>query len=135
MSEFEQDSRLVTFTASNGDEVVIDEYNDCITAYYCREDGITGYVWLFNVGETPEAEPWTAPDAEPPFQNSTAYCHAHLIEGPIQSTDFDAAFNDERQTVGIYFRKKLIGVLWSDAKPGKSAYASVDSPVALVLKT
>ena len=114
------------------DSVVVEVQTNMATAYFCSNDEIIGDVWLFNIGGTPELPPWKQ-GGEPPYQNSKDFCYPHNIKLPILESDFRAIFSepeDPNQTVGIYFRGKLVGILADGWLPGKSSFAKEDSAVA-----
>ena len=108
------------------------EPKECTAYYFSKaEKRITGDVWLFNIGETPEKAPWDDTEEwEGPYQNSSDYCYPHDIQLPILESDFDVQFAEGSETFGIYFRGKLVGILGTHQRPGKSSFARQNSPVA-----
>ena len=115
------DTRICTFAAENGDEVVIDEFQECVSAYYFREDQMTGGVWLFNVGK-----PSGTTFEHPPFPPEAEFVVPHQIDGPMVASDFRALFHEEDDVAVIFFRNKPVGLIWNGAHPGQSAYAIKD---------
>jgi hypothetical protein len=113
------------------DTVIIELEDDKCIAYFWSgaEDKITGDVWLFNIGETPEQIPWKL-GGEPPYQNPIQYCYPHQVSLPIVETEFRVDFNSDKKKAGIYFRGYLIGVIGDQLRPGKSLFARSDSAVA-----
>jgi hypothetical protein len=117
----EIDTRICTFAAENGDEVIIDEYQECVSAYYFRNNEMTGGVWLFNVGK-PSGKTFD----HPPYPPELEFVVPHLIEGAMVESDFQATFHEEDEVAVIYYKTKPVGVLWNGAHPGQSAYAAKD---------
>jgi hypothetical protein len=125
----EIDTRICSFTSTNGDEVVIDEFQDCVSAYYFHQDEMTGGVWLFNVGN-----PTGVVYEHPPFPPGPEYTVPHLIEGPLRGPDFNCLFHPADQIALITYKDQPIGLIWNGAHPGKSAYAAKDFGGALVME-
>ena len=123
------DSQICTFIAENGDEVVIDEFQECVSAYYFRNGEMTGGGWLFNVG-TPSGRNYE----HAPYPPGEEFVVPHLIEGPMLAADFSASFHEEDSVAVIYYKEKPIGVLWHGAQPGQSAYAAKDFGGAMKMK-
>jgi hypothetical protein len=113
----------------NGVAVVVEDEDDFCWGYYMTGDKITGDVWLFNIGETPDVPPW-ADGKRLPCQNPSENCYPHNISLPIVESDFYVEFNDIKGTAGIYFRELLIGVLSEGWHPGYSSFAKIDSGLA-----
>lgn len=120
------------FFHENDITIVVEVEPDKCIAYYYAGEKITGDVWLFNIGETPEKPPWKQ-GGPPPYQNSSEYCYPHKIILPIIESDFDTLFPDDDnpdRSVKIYFRGLLIGLLADNWRPGYSTFARLDSGVA-----
>ena len=92
------DTRICTFAAENGDEVIIDEYQECVSAYYFRNDQMTGGAWLFNVGK-PSGKTFD----HPPYPPEPEFVVPHQIDGPLLATDFRATFHEADEVAVIYF--------------------------------
>jgi hypothetical protein len=123
---------MVFYYHNEVDNLCIEVFPEMCAAFYVsrEEKKITGDVWLFNIGETPLDPPWEQEGCEVPCQNSVDYCYPHQIRTPIVESDFDVQYVEESETFGIYFRGKLVGILGDHHRPGKSAFAKVDSPAA-----
>ncbi len=115
--------------------VVIDD--DGRVAYgYLRDQQrrIVGDVWLYNVADSPEQPEWQDPQGSPPFLNARRYVRESPPTRIRRSEDVSVQWDKEDGVrASIFVDGGRYAVLREGAKPGWSAGALQDGPLAKVL--
>lgn len=130
----ELDPRAVTleFVEPGGSRrVILDDDGRVAYAYLFEREQIVGDVWLYNVGETPEAIDWSNRD-DLPFRNPKPYS-ADLPTKRLR--EIEARCFWTKQGADITFDGVLFARLERGAMPGWSLNARVDGRLARVLPT
>jgi len=111
--------------------VVLEDDGRVAYAYLLEGDSVAGDVWLYNVGQDPDAVDWRDRSALP-FLNPARYCTGERVPRLRAGSNIDCKWSDQGVTVSID------GVVWAHlqrgAKPGWSRAARVDGPLAKVLR-
>jgi 2'-5' RNA ligase len=113
-------------------QLVVDEDEHACYAYLLEGEEIVADVWLYNVGATPEHNPWTVPDHPPPFANPARLVRSDL-DMPLltDASQTEARWRDD--VVELLCDGVLWARLWPGAKPGESRMAAAPGPVAVPL--
>jgi hypothetical protein len=112
--------------------LVIEDDGRVCYAYLASAEGITGDVWLYNRAPTPDEPEWSNRELAP-FLNPVSLTRRDL---PFSIPNSSEAFKvDWRKTkagmaASIYIDGVLAGILAPGDKPGQSAAASADGPLA-----
>lgn len=129
---------FLTF-ACEGWEVVLEDDDRSCHAYLLRNGDICSDVWLYNRVAAPTAPEWTSPQARDvaPFLNAVRYVTTTAASGEswnaeqVSVTWADTEAGEARVLLG----GEVAAVLRVGAKPGWSARAIEDGPLAKVLRT
>lgn len=120
-----------------GFHVMIEADGRTVYAYLVHPDGFDGWgdVCLFNLLPSTDEEEWLNDSIEPPYSNPKYACWDLPKPETVRAKDFKVIAGVEvaRMQSVIYFRDTKVGVVWAGARPGKSRFAKVDSPVALAM--
>ena len=114
-------------------ELLIEDDGQVCYAYLYDADGkISGHVWLYNRGPNPKS--FEDPRGAPP-RNPEEFVADERIALPESGEDVSAQW---WRTGGVlyarvFIRKALVGILAPGTKPGWSALAKKDGPVAKAL--
>lgn len=130
--------KFFSFSHPSGVKVIFEDDDRCAYAYFLNEDGqIVGDVWIYNADFTPDRPEWET-DSQPPFRNASHYVQNHPFPRVQSAEEIAVSFQLESETTGqlislIYIRDILTAMLKANARPGWSANAQIDGPVALRL--
>lgn len=127
-----------SFSHLSGIKVVFEDDDRSAYAYFLdQSEKIIGDVWIYNVDFTPDYREWEG-DSEPPFRNASEYVQNHPFprvqneEEVAVSFEFESE-NAERPIALLHIRDTFIAMLKPNARPGWSANARIDGPLALRL--
>jgi hypothetical protein len=117
--------------------LVIDDDGRVGYAYLLDADGrICGDVWLYNRCSAPVEAEWSERE-KAPFANPESYVDPRgMYSLPTSADDFSVEWRDQGKGIfeaRIYIHRTLAGKLVTGAKPGWSAFARRDGPLARVL--
>ncbi|HWM24139.1 MAG TPA: hypothetical protein VNP98_04895 [Chthoniobacterales bacterium] len=130
--------KFFSFSHQSGVKVVFEDNDRCAYAYFLNESGqILGDVWIYNSDFTPDHREWEG-DSEPPFRNASQYVQNHPFPRVQSEDEIAVSFEFESEAadqliVSIYIRETLTAMLKANARPGWSANARIDGPLALRL--
>jgi hypothetical protein len=121
---------------ATGNSVVIDDDGRVCYGYIREPEGRTrfvGDVWIYNRLPAPKDPEW--PDfRKAPFLNPQAYVvEAPPYALPTTDDDLDVLFSNDGSRAAIYISRILAAVVAIGEKPGWSAMAKRDGPVAKTL--
>lgn len=119
---------LLRFDEPDGNRsVVLEDDGRVAYAYLLEGDSVAGDVWLYNVGEDPDAVDWRDRSAMP-FRNPARYCTGETLPRLRADSEIDCSWSDQGVTVSID------GSVWArlkkGSKPGWSRAARLDGPLA-----
>ncbi len=123
--------------ADAGPSVVIEDDGRVGYAYFLSKSGaIVGDVWLYNRCKAPLSPEWTD-RSKTPFANPAGFTNKERFEPPDTPGELDIrwANSPSGPRAGIYLRELLIAELAEGLKPGFALAASMDGPLAMVLRT
>jgi hypothetical protein len=116
--------------------LVIDDDGRVGYAYLLDAEGrISGDVWLYNRCPAPIEPEWSDRD-KAPFANPEPYVNLRgMTSLPTSAEDFSVEWRDQGNTCAamVFICGKLAAKLIGGAKPGWSALARKDGPLAQVL--
>ena len=121
---------------ASGYSVVMEDDGRVAYAYLLDAEGkIVGDVWLFNRVDAPSEPEWTDPEMAP-FANPADYVRDFDGYDALRCSDFDVVWG--RMSEGavkatICHRGTRLAVIGEGTKPGWSAMAAKDGPLAKVL--
>lgn len=119
----------------SGLRLIIEDDGRVCYGYLMSPDGIIGDVWLYNRGAAPSEPEWSSPERAP-FANPA---HLSKRDLPYLIPNSSDAFEVHWQEIEggpmarIYIDEVLGGILAPGDKPGQSAAASADGPLARVI--
>lgn len=124
----EADETLLRFDEPNGHlSVVLEDDGKVAYAYLLEGDSVVGDVWLYNVGEAPDAVNWRDKSAMP-FCNPAKYCTGEKLPRLREDSEVACQWSNQGVTVSVS------GLVWArldkGAKPGWSRAAGRDGPLA-----
>lgn len=131
--------QLFSFSHPSGAKVVFEDDDRCAYAYLLETAGnIVGDVWIYNSDFTPENREWNG-ESEPPYRNASEYVQNHPFPRVENEDEITVSFDDEsdgavQPSASVYIRDRLAAILKPGARPGWSANARLDGPVALRLR-
>ena len=123
----------------SGCSVILDDDGRVAYAYFLNGDRrCVGDVWLYNRCETPLEPEWTERDRAP-FANPVEYAASHENFTPVNGAT-DVTVKWEHGIYGqliafIFIREELAAALAEGTKPGWSALAAKDGPIAKTIET
>lgn len=120
----------------SGLRLVIEDDGRVCYGYLISSEGIIGDVWLYNRVAAPSQPEWDNP-ARAPFANPAKLSKTILPYAVPNSSDaFDVHWKyDEGIAIArIYIDYILAGILAPEDKPGQSAAAYADGPLARVIE-
>jgi len=116
--------------------VVIEDDGRVGYAYLLDPEGqISGDVWLYNRCPAPKEPEWSDRE-KAPFANPTPYVDpTKELSLPSSGDDFSVEWRDDGGVceARVFIQRELAAKLISGAKPGWSALARKDGPLARVL--
>ncbi len=103
-------------------------------AYLVREGRIIGDLWLYNRAESPVEPEWRE-RTKMPFLNPVAFVDTMPVSQPLLSgaelaAEWEIGADGVANSVRIYLRGRLYGVLAPAANPGWCVAALKDGPLA-----
>lgn len=117
--------------------VVIEDNGRVAYAYLLYEKEIIADVWLYNSQAAPEQAPWLT-EKDMPYENPKEFVKVDATINPIKIDDdveMECSFeNSKLHSVYILIRKEKIAMMKPGSKPGWSTLASIDGPLAKVMK-
>lgn len=129
-----------SFSHPSGAKVIFEDDGRCAYAYFVDQAGkIVGDVWIYNSDFTRNQREWES-DSEPPYRNAAEYVQNHPFPRVQDETEiavsFDSESGDADQLLArVYIRDRLAAIVKPNARPGWSANARVDGPVAQRLES
>ncbi|WP_225770290.1 hypothetical protein [Inquilinus sp. Marseille-Q2685] len=121
----------------SGLRLVIEDDGRVCYGYLISPDGIIGDVWLYNRGAAPSEPEWDNPERAP-FANPAKLSKTNLPYVIPNSSDAFKVHWEKDEGVSmarIYIDEVLGGILAPGDKPGQSAAACADGPLARVIGT
>lgn len=124
-----------SFSHPSGEKVIFEDDGRCAYAYFLDQAGkIIGDVWIYNSDFTPDDREWES-DSEPPYRNPAEYVQNHPFPRVQDEAEIAVSFRSESEganqlVASIYIRDRLAAILKPNARPGWSANARADGPVA-----
>ena len=120
------------FNEQTGYSIIIEADKKVAYAYLIDEsDDIIGDVWLYNCGDTPQKPEWGNP-SNMPFANTEKFIKQDDNFQPVSDISEITVswFLNTPIEAHIYIKGELFAVLCPDSKPGWSAMAAIDNPLA-----
>lgn len=123
----------------SGCSVIFDDDGRVAYAYFLdNKRKVVGDVWIYNRCEAAAEPEWTVPNLAP-FANPMGYAASHENFSPtadISDIRVDWEYDCGGRLVAfIYIRNSLAAALAGGARPGWSALAAKDGPIARTMKT
>lgn len=121
----------------SGLRLVIEDNGRVCYGYLISPEGIIGDVWLYNRGAPPREPEWDNPERAP-FANPANLSKENLPYVIPNSSDAFKVHWEEIEggsMARIYIDEVLGGILAPGDKPGQSAAACADGPLARVIGT
>jgi hypothetical protein len=103
-------------------------------AYYLGDNGVDGFVWLYNVGKAPLTLEEQRGEDSPLNPQSLVRETEFTPPNAEDDFDFNWVFREGVWECGIYIRNKLHAVLGKGDQPGWCVLAGQDGPLAYRLE-
>ena len=117
-----------------GCAVVFEDDGRVACAYWLAASGaIAGDVWIYNRCDAPSEPEWVD-ESKAPFANALSYAKGDAgFDLPRQAADVNVVWRAGRARAAIMIGGRVVALLEAGARPGWSAAAEKDGPLALVL--